>query len=143
MCRDTIAERVLSKTKQQRFFVLTLRHRRNRKRPYRNLLNLKRISRPGLRIYSNYQRIPRILGGMGIVIISTSRGIITDQEPRLEGGALPRMKEQKWIHKCLITESLPNSMFRVHIHNEDLILGYVSGKISRSLYGYYREISQG
>nr|QGT33750.1 ribosomal protein S8 [Chamaesium novem-jugum] len=66
------------------FFVLTLWHRRNRKRPYRNFLNLKRISRPGLRIYSNYQRIPRILGGMGIVILSTSRGIMTDREARLE-----------------------------------------------------------
>ncbi|CAN4119597.1 unnamed protein product [Withania somnifera] len=65
--------------------VLTLRHRRNRKRPYRKILNLKRISRPGLRIYSNYQRIPRILGGMGIVILSTSRGIMTDREARLEG----------------------------------------------------------
>nr|YP_010045588.1 ribosomal protein S8 [Meeboldia delavayi]QPG24130.1 ribosomal protein S8 [Meeboldia yunnanensis]QPG24211.1 ribosomal protein S8 [Meeboldia delavayi] len=66
------------------FLVLTLRHRRNRKRSYRKFLNLKRISRPGLRIYSNYQRIPRILGGMGIVIISTSRGIMTDREARLE-----------------------------------------------------------
>nr|YP_009573428.1 ribosomal protein S8 [Moringa oleifera]YP_010615409.1 ribosomal protein S8 [Moringa peregrina]QBM31916.1 ribosomal protein S8 [Moringa oleifera]QCW94806.1 ribosomal protein S8 [Moringa oleifera]QWL14890.1 ribosomal protein S8 [Moringa oleifera]WAS38165.1 ribosomal protein S8 [Moringa oleifera]WAS38249.1 ribosomal protein S8 [Moringa peregrina] len=67
------------------FFILTLRHRRNRKEPYRTILNLKRISRPGLRIYSNYQRIPRILGGMGIVILSTSRGIMTDREARREG----------------------------------------------------------
>nr|ADZ54494.1 ribosomal protein S8 [Portulaca elatior] len=67
------------------FLVLTLRHRRNRKGSYTNSLNLKRISRPGLRIYSNYQRIPRILGGMGIVILSTSRGIMTDREARLEG----------------------------------------------------------
>lgn len=66
------------------FFVLTLRHRRNRKGPYRPILNLKRISRPGLRIYSNYQRIPRILDGMGIVILSTSRGIMTDRAARLE-----------------------------------------------------------
>nr|AKZ31190.1 ribosomal protein S8 [Goodenia micrantha] len=66
------------------FFVLTLRHKRKSKGPYRNRLNLKRISRPGLRIYSNYQDIPRILGGMGVVIISTSRGIITDREARLE-----------------------------------------------------------
>nr|YP_009344561.1 ribosomal protein S8 [Rhus chinensis]APT69270.1 ribosomal protein S8 [Rhus chinensis]AWV63494.1 ribosomal protein S8 [Rhus chinensis] len=66
------------------FLVLTLRHRRNRKRPYRTSLNLKRISRPGLRIYSNYQRIPRILDGMGIVILSTSRGIMTDRAARLE-----------------------------------------------------------
>nr|UTQ76837.1 ribosomal protein S8 [Trichosanthes sp. PEBO4545] len=66
------------------FWVLTLRHRRNRKGPYKTILNLKRISRPGLRIYSNYQRIPRILGGMGIVILSTSRGIMTDREARLQ-----------------------------------------------------------
>nr|YP_009161056.1 ribosomal protein S8 [Lilium hansonii]YP_009161140.1 ribosomal protein S8 [Lilium tsingtauense]YP_009161491.1 ribosomal protein S8 [Lilium sp. KHK-2014]YP_009348290.1 ribosomal protein S8 [Lilium fargesii]YP_009357068.1 ribosomal protein S8 [Lilium taliense]YP_009373362.1 ribosomal protein S8 [Lilium cernuum]YP_009413146.1 ribosomal protein S8 [Lilium henryi]YP_009413849.1 ribosomal protein S8 [Lilium lancifolium]YP_009413934.1 ribosomal protein S8 [Lilium leucanthum]YP_009414018.1 ribo len=64
------------------FLVLTLRHRRNRKGIYRTIL--KRISRPGLRIYSNYQQIPKILGGMGIVILSTSRGIMTDREARLE-----------------------------------------------------------
>nr|YP_011014255.1 ribosomal protein S8 [Arenaria przewalskii]WQA10661.1 ribosomal protein S8 [Arenaria przewalskii] len=67
------------------FLVLTLRHRRNRKGPYRNTLYLKRVSRPGLRIYSKHQRIPRILGGMGIVILSTSRGIMTDREARREG----------------------------------------------------------
>ena len=61
-----------------------VRHRRIRKRSYRNFLSLKRISRPGLRIYSNYQQIPRILGGMEIVIISTSRDIMTDREARLE-----------------------------------------------------------
>nr|YP_009975731.1 ribosomal protein S8 [Balanops pedicellata]QNK05149.1 ribosomal protein S8 [Balanops pedicellata] len=66
------------------FLVLTLRHRRNRKGAYGTSLNLKQISRPGLRIYSNYQKIPRILGGMGIVILSTSRGIMTDREARLE-----------------------------------------------------------
>jgi small subunit ribosomal protein S8 len=66
------------------FLALTLRHRRNRKGPCQTSLNLKRISRPGLRIYSNYQQIPRILGGMGIVILSTSRGIMTDREARLE-----------------------------------------------------------
>nr|ARI46828.1 ribosomal protein S8 [Olax imbricata] len=66
------------------FLVSTLRHKRNRKEPYRrNSLNLKRISHPGLRIYSNYQRIPKILGGMGIVILSTSQGIMTDREARL------------------------------------------------------------
>lgn len=67
------------------FLVLTLQHRRTTKRSYRNILNFKRISRPGLRIYSNSQRIPRILGGMGIAIISTSRGIMTDRRARLEG----------------------------------------------------------
>nr|YP_010284696.1 ribosomal protein S8 [Silene atrocastanea]UKQ56680.1 ribosomal protein S8 [Silene atrocastanea] len=67
------------------FLVLTLRHRRNRKGPYRNTLYLKRVSRPGLRIYSNSQGIPIILGGIGIVILSTSRGIMTDREARREG----------------------------------------------------------
>nr|YP_010047590.1 ribosomal protein S8 [Pilea glauca (nom. nud.)]QPK42194.1 ribosomal protein S8 [Pilea glauca (nom. nud.)] len=67
------------------FLALTLRHRRNRKVPDRNIFNLKRISRPGLRIYSNYQGIPRILGGMGVVILSTSQGIMPDKEARLKG----------------------------------------------------------
>nr|YP_010178112.1 ribosomal protein S8 [Euphorbia hirta]QUV73622.1 ribosomal protein S8 [Euphorbia hirta] len=68
----------------KKFLVLTLRHRRKKQVPYRTSLNLKRISRPGLRIYSNYQKIPRIFGGMGVVILSTSRGIMTDREARLE-----------------------------------------------------------
>nr|AWI71063.1 translation initiation factor 1 [Thevetia peruviana] len=42
------------------------------------------------------------------------------------------MNEQKWIHEGLITESLPDGMFRVRLDNEDLILGYVSGKIRRN-----------
>nr|AXU22317.1 ribosomal protein S8 [Elatostema salvinioides var. robustum] len=67
------------------FLVLTLRHRRNSTGLDRTVLNLKRISRPGLRIYSNYRRIPIILGGMGIVILSTSQGIMTDREARLKG----------------------------------------------------------
>nr|AVM82646.1 ribosomal protein S8 [Cuspidaria floribunda] len=71
--------------KNKYFLVVTLRYRRNRKRPYRKFFNLKRISRPSLRIYSYSQEIPRILGGTGIVILSTSRGIMTDREARLEG----------------------------------------------------------
>nr|QSV09655.1 ribosomal protein S8 [Veratrum japonicum] len=64
------------------FLVSTLRHRSTRKGIYRTIF--KRISRPGLRIYSNSQRIPKILGGMGIVILSTSRGIMTDREARIK-----------------------------------------------------------
>nr|YP_009829111.1 translational initiation factor 1 [Danxiaorchis singchiana]QJC59629.1 translational initiation factor 1 [Danxiaorchis singchiana]QKV48089.1 translation initiation factor 1 [Danxiaorchis singchiana] len=41
------------------------------------------------------------------------------------------MKEQKLIHEGLIIESLPNGMFRVRLDNEDLILGYISGRIRR------------
>lgn len=49
------------------------------------ITNLKRISKPGLRIYANHREIPRILGGTGIVIISTPTGIMTDREARLKG----------------------------------------------------------
>jgi small subunit ribosomal protein S8 len=46
---------------------------------------LKRISKPGLRVYARKDEIPRVLGGMGIAIISTSKGIITDKQARKEG----------------------------------------------------------
>nr|NP_054387.1 translation initiation factor 1 [Epifagus virginiana]P30070.1 RecName: Full=Translation initiation factor IF-1, plastid [Epifagus virginiana]AAA65861.1 translation initiation factor [Epifagus virginiana] len=42
------------------------------------------------------------------------------------------MKEQKWIHEGLITESLTNGMFWVRLDNKDLIIGYVSGNIRHS-----------
>nr|BDY09598.1 ribosomal protein S8 [Lysimachia deltoidea var. cinerascens] len=85
LLREGFIENVRKHRESDKYFLVsTLRHRRNRKGSYRNLLNLKRISRPGLRIYSNYQGIPRILGGMGIVILSTSQGIMTDREARLK-----------------------------------------------------------
>ena len=46
------------------------------------ITNLKRISKPGLRIYANHKEIPKVLGGMGIAILSTSKGIMTDREAR-------------------------------------------------------------
>lgn len=47
------------------------------------ITNLKRISKPGLRIYTNHNEIPKILGGLGIVILSTSKGIMTDKKARI------------------------------------------------------------
>lgn len=44
----------------------------------------------------------------------------------------PGSKDQKWVHEGLITESLPNGMFRVRVDSGDVILGYVSGKIRKS-----------
>nr|YP_010173307.1 ribosomal protein S8 [Medicago praecox]QSJ48540.1 ribosomal protein S8 [Medicago praecox]UZC32124.1 ribosomal protein S8 [Medicago praecox]UZC32200.1 ribosomal protein S8 [Medicago praecox] len=85
LLREGFIENVRNHRENNKYFlVLTLRYRRNRKESYKTFLNLKRISTPGLRIYSNYQQIPRVLGGMGIVILSTSRGIMTDREARLE-----------------------------------------------------------
>ena len=49
------------------------------------ITNLRRISKPGLRVYTNHKEIPKILGGMGVVILSTSQGIMTDREARLFG----------------------------------------------------------
>ena len=46
------------------------------------ITSLKRISKPGLRIYAGSQEIPRVLGGLGIAILSTNQGVITDKEAR-------------------------------------------------------------
>ena len=43
---------------------------------------LKRISKPGLRIYSNAEQLPQVLNGLGIAIVSTSKGIVTDKKAR-------------------------------------------------------------
>lgn len=55
-----------------------------------SITNLKRISKPGLRIYTNYKDIPQILGGMGVIIVSTSKGLMTDRQARMArlGGEL-------------------------------------------------------
>jgi len=46
---------------------------------------IKRISKPGLRVYAGKDEIPKVLGGLGIAIISTSKGIMTDKKARKEG----------------------------------------------------------
>lgn len=51
----------------------------------RTITDIKRISKPGLRVYAQKDEIPRVLGGLGIAIISTSKGIVTDKEARKEG----------------------------------------------------------
>ena len=49
------------------------------------ILGMKRISRPGCRIYIGHEKIPRVLNGLGINILSTSRGVMTDRQARSEG----------------------------------------------------------
>lgn len=46
------------------------------------ITGLKRISKPGLRIYAGKDELPKVLGGLGIAIISTNRGVVTDKEAR-------------------------------------------------------------
>ena len=48
----------------------------------RTILGLKRISKPGLRVYTHADRVPRVLGGLGIAVLSTSQGLMTDREAR-------------------------------------------------------------
>lgn len=48
----------------------------------RVITGLKRISKPGLRVYTKSNEVPRVLGGLGIAIISTSKGVMTDKEAR-------------------------------------------------------------
>ncbi len=46
------------------------------------ITGLKRISKPGLRVYANSTELPKVLGGLGIAIISTNKGVLTDKEAR-------------------------------------------------------------
>ncbi|MDR1210198.1 MAG: 30S ribosomal protein S8 [Clostridiales bacterium] len=54
-------------------------------RTQKALAGIKRISKPGLRVYAGSQEIPKVLGGLGVAIVSTPQGIITDREARKLG----------------------------------------------------------
>lgn len=47
--------------------------------------NIERVSRPGLRVFKNAAELPKVLGGLGVAIISTSGGVMTDREARAQG----------------------------------------------------------
>ena len=49
------------------------------------LRGLRRVSKPGLRIYANAEKLPRVMNGLGVAIISTSKGIMTDKQARKAG----------------------------------------------------------
>ncbi len=51
----------------------------------RVITGLKRISKPGLKVYAKKDEVPRVLGGLGIAVISTSKGIMTDRQARKDG----------------------------------------------------------
>lgn len=63
--------------------VISLKYKGKQRRPI--ISNLKRVSKPGLRVYSNRRDLPRVLGGIGIAIVSTSKGIMTDRDARQQG----------------------------------------------------------
>jgi small subunit ribosomal protein S8 len=51
----------------------------------RSLAGIRRVSKPGLRVYAKAQELPRVLGGLGVAIISTSQGLLTDRQARKRG----------------------------------------------------------
>jgi small subunit ribosomal protein S8 len=59
-----------------------LKYDRNRSR---TITGLKRVSKPGRRVYAKRDRLPRVLGGLGIAILSTSQGLMTDREAARKG----------------------------------------------------------
>ncbi|KAI4333674.1 hypothetical protein L6164_018453 [Bauhinia variegata] len=112
------------------------------------------LSAPSFRFRSpilnpHYHQLSSATRTLSPVILQPSpvlqfRGPSFLQPPRLEGkppGTLfvqakppsaDKSNEQKWVHEGSIIESLPNGMFRVRLDNEDLILGYISGKIRKN-----------
>lgn len=46
---------------------------------------IKRVSKPGLRVYANHKELPKVLGGIGVAVISTSRGVMSDSKARHQG----------------------------------------------------------
>ena len=48
----------------------------------RTISGIKRVSKPGLRIYARADKMPRVLGGLGVAVVSTSKGLMTDREAR-------------------------------------------------------------
>ena len=63
--------------------LLTLKYSGKERKPL--IEKIQRISKPGLRVYSGSKKMPRILGGFGTAIVSTSRGLMTDHQARKEG----------------------------------------------------------
>ena len=72
-----------SSNEETKMLDLSLKYGENKKE--RVITGLKRISKPGLRVYAKHDELPRVLNGLGIAIISTSKGIMTDKEARNAG----------------------------------------------------------
>ena len=73
--------KVLEETAQG-MILITLKYGEKKERV---ITGLKRISKPGLRVYAKKDEVPKVLNGLGIAIISTSNGIMTDKEARKQG----------------------------------------------------------
>ena len=76
-----IADYKVKKNEVQSIIVLYLKYSDKKERV---ITGLKRISKPGLRVYAKTNEIPKVLNGLGIAIVSTSKGLMTDKEARKE-----------------------------------------------------------
>ncbi len=63
--------------------LLSLKYKGKNRQPV--ITALRRISKPGLRVYANRKELPRVLGGLGIAVMSTSQGVMTDSKARHQG----------------------------------------------------------
>lgn len=77
-----IRDYVVEPTKPQATLHIALKRARDRKS---SISGLKRVSSPGLRVYAQKHEVPRVLGGLGIAIVSTSHGLMTDRDCRKRG----------------------------------------------------------
>lgn len=66
-------------TRPGRTLEITMKYSPERER---TISGLKRVSKPGLRVYTKADRLPRVLGGLGVAVLSTSHGLMTDREAR-------------------------------------------------------------
>jgi small subunit ribosomal protein S8 len=66
-----------------RQLVLELKYSGKHRQP--TIRRVQRVSKPGLRIYKNTRQLPKVLGGLGVAIISTSRGVMSDRDARKQG----------------------------------------------------------
>ena len=78
-----ISEYKLTEATNGNTLTLNLKYTEGKKQ--RVITGLKRISKSGLRVYANHDELPRVLNGLGIAIISTSKGIMTDRDARKAG----------------------------------------------------------
>ena len=76
-----ISDYKIKKNDVQDVIVLNLKYGQHKERV---ITGLKRISKPGLRVYAKTNEIPKVLNGLGIAIVSTSKGLMTDKEARKE-----------------------------------------------------------
>ena len=77
-----ISDYKVSKNTNGDKITLTLKYTEGKKE--RVITGLKRISKPGLRVYAKHDELPKVLNGLGIAIVSTSKGLMTDKEARKE-----------------------------------------------------------